>query len=121
MHTGCPELVQGGCARRPKHHGCLSSGPGKELWGDSLDLSDSEALSELPRSPDVGEKSVKDVGYLSEESGERISHHQHIPSLLHLFYSMHLGRKAPWTASKHGMEGGTWAAAGGRGGFQGIR
>ena len=105
----------------PKHHGCLSSGPGKELCGDSLDLSDSEVLSELPRSLEVGGKSAKDAGYLSEESGERISHHQHIPSLLHLFYSMHLGRKAPRTASKHGMEGGTGAAVGGRGGFQGAR
>lgn len=60
MHAGCLELGQGGWAPSPRHHGCLSPGPGKELWGDSLDLSDSEALSELPRSPEVGGKSVKD-------------------------------------------------------------
>ena len=61
---GCLELGQCGCAQCPKHHGCLSSGPGKELCGDSLDLSDREVLSELPRSLEVGGEERQGRGIL---------------------------------------------------------
>lgn len=84
----------------PTGHGCRAPGPGEATGRQLGPLC--EALSELPRSPQIGSEGAKDSEGLVRGVRRRdFSSHQHIFSFLHLFYFVHLERKTSLTASEH--------------------